>query len=346
MVRVGVIGLGKMGLLHASTINAFHDATFVSASEPSNFIRKGIGSLKSNVTMYSDYTEMLDQENLDAVFITTPVFLHMPMVKACVERNINFFVEKPLAVNFDEVMPVVESPNIENLTSMVGFVMRYMETYRKGKEILENEVLKDIDWVSATIYVSEKFRESKNWLYEKDKAGGGVVIGLGCHVLDLLVWYFGMPTEVSGIIRKSVSNEVEDYGHAMLKFPGGLCGWLEASWSVYNHRLPHSEIVIHARNGQLIISREVIRLFLTEDRSGYKKGWTELTKADLYQGVEFFIGGAEFTLEDREFIDAVQGKGKVNSDIFQGAMTQHTIDMIYQSAHTGTTQMTKKIRKV
>lgn len=336
MIRVGVAGLGRMGLLHAATVNAFPDAQWVAAAEPSGFIRRAVGSVKGDVHIHADFDKMLDKEKLDAVFITTPVFLHAPMIRACVERGVHFFVEKPLARSYAEVEPILQLDGAERIVSMVGYVLRYMETYCKGKEIIDSGVLGDIDWITATVYVSETFKEGgRSWYHDKEKSGGGVLIGLGSHVLDLLVWFFGAPTEVSGVVRRAVSRDMEDYAHTTLKFPQGPHGWLDVSWSVYNYRLPQSSIVIHGRNGQLMLSRELVRLFLAEDRGPYKKGWTELTKAELYRGVEFFIGGSEYTREDREFIDAIHGKATVNSDLAQGALTQRTIDRIYRSAESG-----------
>jgi len=272
------------------------------------------------------------------VVITTPPFLHVPMAKACAEKGLHFLVEKPLGVSLEECRDLARVCRERGVVSLVGYVSRYMETYRKGKEILESGALGQVDWVSATIAVSEKFRESDNWLYKKATAGGGVLIGLASHVIDLLVWYFGKPSRVGGIVRRAISKEVEDYAHATIQWGDAFGGWLEAGWSVYNRRLPQSEIVVHGRNGQLTIGRETLRVYLQEENGGYPAGWTELTKADLYRGVEFFIGGAEFTLEDREFIDAVQGKGKVAVDVFEALKTQEIVDGIYRAAETGRVQ--------
>jgi len=107
---------------------------------------------------------------------------------------------------------------------MVGYMMRYAETYLKAKSILTSGVLGKVITFGATIYVSQLFRTGKGWRYDKSQSGGGVVIGQATHLIDLLQWFFGPVQSVSARTRGWYSKDVEDFAHAILNFADGLYG--------------------------------------------------------------------------------------------------------------------------
>ena len=96
MKNIGVIGFGKMGMLHAGIINALHDSRIKAIAESSDFIRNSSKGLIKNVTFYKDYQEMITKEKLDGIVIATPVWLHAEMMNYCFQNNLSMLVEKPL----------------------------------------------------------------------------------------------------------------------------------------------------------------------------------------------------------------------------------------------------------
>ncbi len=104
MLNVGVIGMGKMGILHTGILAALDDTNVVAVAEKDSTLHNYLKNIlnESNIQIYDDYNKMLTKEALDLVYITTPVSLHSRMANDCIDNNINFFVEKPLVSNMEE----------------------------------------------------------------------------------------------------------------------------------------------------------------------------------------------------------------------------------------------------
>ncbi|RMF64853.1 MAG: gfo/Idh/MocA family oxidoreductase, partial [Calditrichaeota bacterium] len=136
-MRVAVIGVGKMGMLHAGIMNSLEGVELCAISDTSNLLLTFAKNLKKGIGVYDDYVKMLDQEKPDVAVITTPVFLHVPMARECVKRGIHFLVEKPLCAFSSEATELVQEVEAKNLTTMVGYMMRYVETFAKAKEIID-----------------------------------------------------------------------------------------------------------------------------------------------------------------------------------------------------------------
>ncbi|RIK81942.1 hypothetical protein DCC62_01070 [candidate division KSB1 bacterium] len=177
MLNVAVVGIGKMGLLHAGIMNGLEGVRLSAIADTSKFLLGFAQSLKDDLNIYDDYREMLDKAKPDAAVLATPVFLHVPMAAECVKRGIPFFLEKPLSIVSRDADDLVADIEKKKLTTMVGYMMRYVETFAKAKELLQSGALGEIITFNATIYVSQLFKTGKGWRYDKKESGGGVVIG-------------------------------------------------------------------------------------------------------------------------------------------------------------------------
>lgn len=331
-MKIVVIGIGKMGLLHAGIMNALDGVQLCAISDTSKFLLNFAKNLKKDIHVYDDYIEMLDRDKPDLAVITTPVFLHVQMAAQCVKRNIPFFVEKPLSVTCSEAASLVEDIERKNLTTMVGYMMRYVETFSKAKKIIDSGALGRLINFNATIYVSQLFKTGKGWRYNKKESGGGVVIGQATHLIDLLKWYFGPIHWVCAHTKNWYSQEVEDFAHVHFEFKSGLTGWFDSSWSVRHHRLLELNILLHGENGNLVVSDDVVKLYLDTSSNGFRAGWTNFYKPDLFQGVEIDLGGPQYTRQDIGLIDAIKNGKKVESDVKNAFEVQTIVDAIYASA--------------
>ena len=128
-IRVGVIGFGKMGMLHGALSNLHENMELVAICEQNMFMRSGIKSLMKNFTCYSDYKKMIAKEKIDAVIITTPTFNHMEIANYAAERGIALFIEKPLAMNYNDTLELINKVESKKIPSLVGFSFRYFSTH-------------------------------------------------------------------------------------------------------------------------------------------------------------------------------------------------------------------------
>ena len=330
-MKVAVIGVGKMGLLHTGIMNALEGIELVGICDSSKFLL-GLAKNMISASTHVDHNEMLDKVFPDAVIIATPVFLHIPMALDCANRGIPFFLEKPLSITSSDAEGLVEVNNQKNLTTMTGYMMRYVDTFQKAKSILDSGVLGEVINFNSSIYVEQLFKPGKGWRYEKERAGGGVVIGQATHLIDLLHWYFGKVEHVTGHTRNWYSQNVEDFAHAHFEFSSGVTGWMDSSWSVRHHRLLEISIRINAVNGTLEVSDDAVNLYLDSTSNGHNIGWTKYLKPDLFEGVEFDVGGPQYTKQDRAFLNAIQTGENVESDVQNAYEIQKIVDAIYYSA--------------
>ncbi|OQX84824.1 hypothetical protein B6D60_08715 [candidate division KSB1 bacterium 4484_87] len=332
MMKLAIIGIGKMGMLHAGIMNALDDVELCAVSDSTNFLLNGVKSLKPELNTYDNYVKMLDKEQPDAVVIATPVFLHVPMAEECTKRNIPFFLEKPLSPASDQAVELIEMVESKDLVTMVGYMMRYVDTYMKAKAILESGVLGKVITVHSTIYVAQLFRKGKGWRYSKEQAGGGVVIGQATHLIDLLQWMLGPVERVTGHTINWYSEEVEDFAHVHFEFKNGAMGWMDSSWSIRHHRLMQINIEIHAEKGNLFVCDDYAKLYLDEPADGFNAGWTNWYNPDLFHGVEIDVGGPQYSRQGIAFIDAVKNGKPVASDLRNAFEVQKIVDAIYKSA--------------
>jgi len=332
MTRTAVIGIGKMGMLHAGILNGLDTVELCAVSDNSGFLLSSIKGLRPDLEVYEDYIKMLDEVKPDAVVIATPVFLHVPMARACLERNIPFLLEKPLCPSSAEAESLVHEIAEKGLTTHIGYMLRYVETFMKAKEILNENVLGKLITFRGTIYVSQLFKTGKGWRYSKEKSGGGVVSAQATHLIDLLYWYFGKAARVSGHTKNWYSREVEDFAHAYFEFDQGVSGFIDSSWSERHHRLMQVEININAEFGSLTITDDFVKLFLDKPAGPYAAGWTNFSKPDLFEGVEIDLGGPQYTRQDVDFIKAVQAGKTTDCDFASAWEVQKMVDALYESA--------------
>ncbi len=331
-MRLAVIGIGKMGMLHAGIMNALDGVELVAASDTTKFLLNSAKSLKSDLAIYDDYVKMLDHEQPEMAVIATPVFLHVPMAWECSQRGIPFLLEKPLAPKSAEAQGLVKIVEEKNLTTMIGYMMRYIDTFKKAKTIIDAGVLGKLITFNSTIYVEQLFKTGKGWRYSKEQSGGGVLVSQATHLIDLLQWFFGSVARVTGQVKSFYSTEVEDFAHLHFEFKNGLMGWMDSSWSIRHHRLLQVNIEVHGENGDLFVCDDYVKIFLENSVADYAAGWTNFYNPDLFKGVEMDIGGPHFSRQDIAFVNAIKNGGKLESDLRNAFEVQRIVDAAYLSA--------------
>ena len=99
ILKMGIIGLGRMGLMHAALFNSLEESKVVAVSDPSNFPSKPLGIINPSIKVFHDAKEMLEETELDGVLISSPVSSHISLALMCVEKKLPFLLEKPLSIN-------------------------------------------------------------------------------------------------------------------------------------------------------------------------------------------------------------------------------------------------------
>ena len=330
MMNVGLVGLGKMGMLHAGILNTLNNVKIISVAETESLLTKNFKKILPEINVYQNIDNMLDSEDLDLVYITTPVISHLPLSLSCIKKETNFFVEKPLTRNLEEAKNICFELKNSDIIHSVGYNLRFVDTFSKTKNLLEQKILGDILNVNSTMYVSNIFSKPTGWRFKKKLSGGGVLLELGCHLVDLLLWYFGPISNLTGNI-KSVYSEVEDFGNADLEFENGIRGELDTSWSKEGYSIPEANIEIVGSNGKLRVNQDFIDIKLKNPVSTFPNKEKRIYKQELDKGISFDVAGPDYTKEDAHVVNCVVEKKHPLIDAFEASKTQSVLDAIYES---------------
>ncbi len=330
-LKVGVVGAGKMGLLHSGIFNNLENTKVTAISEKKKIIQNGLNKYLPNISIYRDYQDMISEQDIDVLVITTPVFLHKEMIETAMDRNLHIFVEKPMAKNYDECTEILQRPYRQK--TLVGYCRRFMKTYGMAKEIIENHYLGNLEFFYSHLFVTQVLKPGKGWMYDPELSGGGVSIDLGSHAIDLLHFLFGDIKTIQSFGKNIVNPNVEDYISTNLLFHNQIMGNLQISWSIRNYRLPEFKIYMHFEHGVIQVTEKYIRIFSEQSIDFIKKGWNTYYKQNLTKNVPIDLGGPEYTMEDQHIVDCILSNKKTICNFQEAAKTNLVIDKIYSSVN-------------
>jgi predicted dehydrogenase len=195
MIRVGVIGLGKMGMLHLKNCRFIDGVKVVSVSDVSEK-RLKLANDMGVKQLYSDYKDLLKSANVDAVVITVPNFMHMETICEAAELGKHIFVEKPLARSVDECEKIIGVAKGQSVRLMVGHNYRFFDCVEKLKDDFERGRVGDVELATLEVVLNGPFAPSveptpvPEWYFSKDNLGMGC-LDSGYHLIDLFQWFFG-----------------------------------------------------------------------------------------------------------------------------------------------------------
>jgi predicted dehydrogenase len=338
-LKVGVVGLGKMGLSHFAIVNAHPDVEAV-ACDGSGFM---VDVLSKNIStpIYKDYEEMLAEVALDAVVIATPSRLHAPMVEAALKKGVHVFCEKPFCLDWQDSEKLTALATEQGLVGQVGYHYRYVGAFEELQRLIARQAIGRITHVQAEAYGPVVLRP-KRATWRTDKAeGGGCLYDYAAHPLNLLNWYFGTPVQVSGSHLGQVFSEAtDDSVFSTLHWQDGPSAQLSVNWSDESHRKMTTKISLIGENGRLYADRQECQVYLrkpVEGLEGYGAGWTVKYTTELTRERWFYLRGEEYSAQIDDFIAAVRaGRGAaVQNGFASAAETDRTLAMIIENAETG-----------
>jgi predicted dehydrogenase len=195
-VRVGLVGCGGIGRVHMASYAKVADAEIVAAcdlnQEKLDYAKSTFGIQKT----YLDYNEMFETEKLDAVVVAVPNVVHAPIAIAALKTNHHVFCEKPMSINSIEAQKMFDTAKASNKIFMMGFNNRYRGDSQVLKSFIDKGVLGDIYYARCGWVRRMGIPGMGGWFTQKEQSGGGPLIDIGVHVLDLTMWLLGNPKPV------------------------------------------------------------------------------------------------------------------------------------------------------
>lgn len=204
--------------------------------------------------VYTDFEKMIADPKIDAVYLATPVYLHAPQTIAAIQAGKDVLVEKPMALNSSETEAMCLAAEKANRRLAVAYYRRYFDRFQLVKDMIEQGDFGQI--VLVRMMFNEWYgldaSESMDWRVDPKLSGGGVLMDVGSHRLDLLAWWFGLPEKIVAEIRSQTHNiEVDDSASILGVFSNGTPFTASFNW---NSKVGGDEIQILGTKAEVILS--------------------------------------------------------------------------------------------
>ncbi|MDO5824373.1 Gfo/Idh/MocA family protein [Methanobrevibacter sp.] len=220
-VNVGVIGVGAMGENHVRVYHKIEEANLVAVSDVSEKALKRIEK-KYGAKGYTDYNELLENPEIEAVSVCVPTTFHYNVVMEAIKHKKHVLVEKPIAFTLKEAEEMIAAAKESGVLLATGHVERFNPAVQKAKELVDDGVIGDI--VSA-------FAKRVGPLPPRIK-DVGVSIDLAIHDLDIMNYLFEEDvTQVYGTMNSILDDcDFEDHAEIMVSFDNESTGIVEVNW--------------------------------------------------------------------------------------------------------------------
>ncbi len=318
-IRIGLIGAGSVGGWHLTSYRKA-GATIVAVADPN----EQLGAQRAaefGCQYHADYTAMLAAEQLDAVSVCTPPFLHREHVLAAMDRGLHVLCEKPFAASMEDALAMTAAAARSKQTLQVGFVHRFYEPAQRARAyVREGKLGKVISFHNR--FAVDNRKAYRDWVLDPRRAGGGTFMDTAMHSVDLFRFVIGEIVAVTAHQRTVAEGlQVEDTGVLVVRSEDGVLGVIEADWMTptidYN-------FAVYGMNGAVRVGYEPAELL---SWIGPEASWTQEPLASPE-------AGARFDREIEHFLDCVQGTAQPAVTAQDGLRALQVIQAAYKSAAT------------
>lgn len=338
-IRLGYIGTGSIARnAHMPALQKIEDVEMVAVADANEDSSRAASEMfEGKPKIYDDYRKMLRDEKLDAVDICTPNLLHKQPAIDAMKAGVHVMVEKPIAMNAKEARAMCETSRQTGCKLMVAQCQRFRSDVQLLKKMIDAGELGDI-YYSRVWALRRRGVPAWGVFIEKEKQGGGPMIDIGVHMLDMALYLMGhpKPVAVSGQTyqkfgkRKGVFNPwgawdpkkytVEDYAAGFVRFDNGATMTIEASFAA-NIKKDELNVMLAGTEGgsdmdPLKIYKERHQRIIVEEP-------TMMPQVNVFE------------LELREFFSAIREDRDPLVTGEQALMTQQILDGVYESSEKG-----------
>ncbi|WP_243064842.1 Gfo/Idh/MocA family protein [Humibacter sp. RRB41] len=344
-VKIGVIGTGSIAQLHLDAYAANPEVELVAVSDMNLDRARSVAEKYGAPRAYADPNELLADADIDGVSICTWNDSHARWAIAAIEAGKNVLVEKPMSRTYAEAAELEKVVEASDRILQVGFVRRHSPNAEVLKTFIDNGELGDIYYARASVI--RRVGNPGGWFADKAISGGGPLIDVGVHVVDLCWYLMGSPkavavsansyqrlgnrAQVTTMPRYQVSdydpttNSVEDMVNALVRFENGASMLVETSYSLHATK-DSIGVSVFGDKGGADLEPE---LEIATERYG-----SVVNVIPQISSPTFELERA-FSNEIGNFVGAIQGKAQTIAPVSHGAEITRILESIYASAEAG-----------
>lgn len=344
-LKIGIVGAGNIANAHLAAYRNVDDAEIAAICDINKVRLNETADLFGIEKRYLSEDEMIAKENLDAADICVYNRDHAKCTVTALQSGLHVLCEKPMAYSSKEAQEMKDAAERNNKLLMIGFVLRFSDNACIARDFINSGTLGEIYHTKATYL--RRHGAPGGWFCNRAISGGGPVIDLGVHVIDLTRYMMGSPKPVSvySVTQNKLANranlktdvawkprdakdddiyDVEDFGTAIIRYDNGATTLLETSYSL-NGEEKTSQEFFGTKGG--------IKL----DESGFKiYGEMNDYIVDIIPKTDNLKGGGDmFVSEMRHFVNCAAGREKCIATADDGIDVMKILEAIYESARTG-----------
>jgi len=340
MLEVGIIGLGSMGRLHMLNCLHIKDVKITAAADRSKAALKKAESIGVK-NLFTDYHDLLKNlSHLDAVIISLPNFLHLESVRAALEADLNVFLEKPLATTSEECKEIANLVENSGRKFMIGHCMRFIEAIEKMKDITDKGQIGNLEIITLEEIINGPFSHGAvpspvpEWWFDPQKTGGGALLDLGYHLIDLFRFFTQEKAEVLfSCLDHKFNLQVEDGATVILRSNSGIRGIINVGWYQrtifprFNFRM-----ILHGNAGYLS-SDELIpkNLYFHAFKQGTKNFLKKIVGGKI-RPLSYTYYYESYYKELNHFFDCLKNDSDPLISISDGLETMELIEEAYKAS--------------
>ncbi|RLQ93822.1 Gfo/Idh/MocA family protein [Falsibacillus albus] len=231
-------------------------------------------ALQYGAKAFTDFEDILELEEVDAISVCLPNYLHAPVTVAALNAGKHVLCEKPMATSHEEAESMIQAAKSHDKKLMIGHNQRFVASHQKAKAIIESGKLGKIFSFKTTFGhpgpEGWSVDGADSWFFNKEKAFIGAMGDLGVHKADLMRYLLGEFVEVGAFIETNAKQhaEVDDNAVCILRTESGIIGTLAASWAYVAGG--DNSTIIYGEKGTLYLEADPTYSLIEEYRDGTK----------------------------------------------------------------------------
>jgi predicted dehydrogenase len=339
-VNFGLIGAGGIGRVRAQALADTPGCRLVAVADAQSGRAGGVAP--AGAQAYEDYRRLLDNAEVEAVVVSTPPPSHEEITLAALAAGKHVLCEKPLSNTVEAGRRMVEAGRRSGRVLTTGFNHRYFPAVKFLKGALDSGRLGALDHVRAFAGHEGLSQFSAAWMHDKNVIGGGALMDVGIHVIDLARYLLGEVSQVFGVATGNVwkLEGSEDSGFALLRSPAGRVATLHATWTEWKGYRFHVE-AYGDRGMARAYYAPMFAMAVTMDRPGGRRRrefhcYPEIILREKFRGWQTTTALA-FQEELQDFVRLAQGDSRplALADGFAGLRAVEIANAVYESTITG-----------
>ena len=342
-VNIGVIGAGFVGRVHMSKFRTLEGVTLAGVADTNRDQAEAAARAWGVEAVFESVDSLLSTDMIQAVVVAVPNRFHADLAVKAVDAGKHVLLEKPMAMNAEEARKIVDARKRSGKTLMIGHQMRWQWLSLNLKEQVENGDLGRIYAAKTQMMRKKGVPGWGSWFTRKADSGGGALIDIGVHMLDLSLWLMGNPKPVSvfgktyaefGPLKRGLGSwgtpewdgrcDVEDLATAIITMEDGSTLGLDVSWAVHTDSDNKHAIHLMGTEGGASLYGSHLKYVGQKFGSSFDVEVTPPETADDQR-----------ILLSQHFIDCILEEKQPVSDGMSGLVNNMILDAIYESSETG-----------